>query len=344
MIGVKCLIWDLDDTLWDGVVLEGDRPRPFGAAVSTLRTLDQRGILHAVASRGDRATAAGYLAEYGLDGFFCLLDIGWGAKSKAICRIAAELNIGLEAVAFADNDAAERAEVTTALPMVRCYSAEQVGELASLPEFQPQYVTNESRERRHLYFTERRRATAEREMAGSPQQFLASLDLAMTLHRATEDDLARAAELTVRTHQLNTTGRVFGMDRLRELCASNRHDVLVASLVDRFGSYGTIGLAVISNTGTDAVLELLLMSCRVMSRGVGSALLGHIVREAIARGQRPVAQFVCTPVNRVMLVTLRFAGFELVERDGDRMLLAFDPQRPLPAQSSHVRVIDRRGR
>lgn len=75
--------------------------------------------------------AAGYVAEHGLDGFFCLLDIGWGAKSRAICRIAAELNIGQDAVAFDDNDATERAEVAAELPMVRCHSAAQVGELAS---------------------------------------------------------------------------------------------------------------------------------------------------------------------------------------------------------------------
>jgi FkbH-like protein len=342
MIGVKCLIWDLDDTLWDGVVLEGDRPRPFPAAVNTLKALDERGILHAVASRGDHAIAARHLAQHDLDGLFCLLDIGWSAKSQAIGRIATELNIGLEAVAFADNDAAERAEVTAALPMVRCYSAEQVGELPSLPEFQPRYMTSESRERRHLYVTERHRTAAEREFAGSAQRFLASLDLTMTVRCATEGDLARAAELTVRTHQLNTTGRLFGMDRLRELCASNCHDVLVATLTDRFGSYGTIGLAVVSHTGTDAVLELLLTSCRVMSRGVGAAFLGHIVRGAVRSGQRPIAQFVRTPVNRIMLVALRFAGFELIERDGDQMLLAFDPRRPLPAPLGHVRIIDGR--
>jgi predicted enzyme involved in methoxymalonyl-ACP biosynthesis len=134
------------------------------------------------------------------------------------------------------------------------------------------------------------------------------------------------------------------MDQLRELCTSDAHDVLVARLADRFGSYGTIGLAVIANAGADpgadAVLELLLMSCRVMSRGVGAAWLGHIVREAVGNGRRPVARFVRTPVNRVMLVTLRFAGFELIERDGDQMLLAFDPRRPLPSRPSHVRIID----
>ncbi|HKN98217.1 MAG TPA: HAD-IIIC family phosphatase [Pseudonocardiaceae bacterium] len=342
MSTVKCLVWDLDDTLWDGVVLEGDRPHPFRAAVDTLRALDRRGILHAVASRGDHATAAAHLAEHGLADLFCVLDVGWGAKSDAIRRIAGELNIGLDTIAFADNDDVERAEVAAALPMVRCYRAEQVAGLAARPEFRPPYVTDESRHRRSRYLAERERSTAERDFTGSPAEFLASLGLVMTVRHAGDDDLARAHELTVRTHQLNTTGRTFDMAQLRALCASDRHEVQVASLTDRFGEHGTIGLAVVAHADPDAVLELLLMSCRVMSRGVGAVLLDHIVRDLVVRGRRPVAHFVRTPVNQIMLVTLRFGGFELVERDGDRMVLAVDPARPLPAPPRHVRVVDRR--
>lgn len=342
MTAVKCLVWDLDDTLWDGVVLEGDRPRPFRAAVDTLRTLDRRGVLHAVAGRGDHGTAAAHLAEHGLADLFCVLHIGWGAKSAAIRRIAAELNIGLDTVAFADNDAVERAEVAAALPMVRCYRADEVAGLAGRPEFRPPYVTDESSRRRSMYLAERERRSAERDFTGSPADFLASLDLTMTVRHAGHHDLARAHELTVRTHQLNTTGRTFDMAQLRALCASDRHEVLVAGLTDRFGEHGTIGLAVIGHADRDAVLELLLMSCRVMSRGVGAALLDHLVRDLVRRGRRPVAHFVRTAVNQIMLVTLRFAGFELVERDGDRMVLAVDPARPLPAPPPHVRMVDRR--
>ncbi|XVS61314.1 HAD-IIIC family phosphatase [Actinosynnema sp. CA-299493] len=343
MTVVKCLVWDLDDTLWDGVVLEGDRPVPRPEAVAALKALDERGILHAVASRGDHAVALAHLAEHGLEGMFCALEVGWGAKSEAVRRIAEGLNIGLDTVAFADNDAVERAEVASALPQVRCYPAEQVGRLASLPEFQPGAVTAESRRRRESYLTERRRVQAQERFGGSAVEFLASLELELTVAPATEADLDRAGELTVRTHQLNTTGVTFDVAELRALCASASHEVLVARLRDRFGDYGTIGLAVVAHVGGDAVLELLLMSCRVMSRGVGAVLLGDIVRDAVARGRRPVARFLRTPVNQVMLVTLRFAGFEVVEQDGDRLLLARTSPTP-PPPPAHVRLVDGRRR
>jgi FkbH-like protein len=337
--GVKCLVWDLDDTLWDGVVLEGDHPRPFEVAVDTLHTLDRRGILHAVAGRGDHETAARHLAAHGLDDLFCVLDVGWGRKSAAVRRIAGTLNIGLDAVAFVDNDPVERSEVATTHPEVRCYGADQLADLCALPEFSPECHTVEARQRRHLYRAEHGRATAEQEFAGSSAEFLASLGLTMVVRPATEDDLARAHELTVRTHQLNTTGVTFDSAELGELTRSPNHEVLVASLRDRFGGYGTIGLAVSELTATDAVLLLLLMSCRVQSRGAGAVLLDHLVRRAVDAGRRPVARFVATPVNHIMLVTLRFAGFRPVEQDGDRLLLALDPSRLPAARPGHVRVL-----
>ncbi|QCX74612.1 hypothetical protein C9F11_04545 [Streptomyces sp. YIM 121038] len=336
---VKCLVWDLDDTLWDGVVLEGDAPVPFAAAVRTVRALDRRGVLHAVASRGEHDVAAAHLAAHGLDTLFTVLEVGWGAKSRAVERIAAELNIGLDTVAFIDNDAVERAEVAAALPDVRCYPAHEAELLTSYPEFTPRFLTDESALRRDLYRTERRRKAAEAEHTGPPAGFLASLGLVLTVRRATGADLARAHELTVRTHQLNTTGRTFGPDELRGLCADPGHEVLVAGLTDRFGSYGTIGLAVTALRDGATVLELLLMSCRVMSRGVGAVLIDHIVATALAAGRRPVAEFVPTDVNRQMLVTLRFSGFAVVADAGDRLTLAIDPDDPPPARKHPVRVV-----
>lgn len=341
---VKCLVWDLDDTLWDGVVLEDDRPRPFPAAVDALHTLDRRGILHAVAGRGDRARATAHLAEHALDEMFCAVAVGWGAKSAAIRGIAADLNIGLDTVAFIDNDPVERAEVTAALPMVRCYPAAQAGGLAALAEFRPDVVTDEARLRRRRYLAERSRVAAEHAFPGSPAEFLTSLELTMTVRAATEDDFARAHELTVRTHQLNTTGRTLDAARLRELTSSERHEVLVVDVADRFGEHGTVGLAVLRLAGPDVVLELLLTSCRVLNRGVGALFLGHLVRDVLARGRRPVARFVGTSANRIMLVTLRFAGFEPAGEDGAELTLAYDPRRPPPPRPAHVRIVDGRNR
>ncbi|MEU0504621.1 HAD-IIIC family phosphatase [Nocardia sp. NPDC005998] len=334
---VKCLVWDLDDTLWDGVVLEGDAAAPRPEARRALRLLDERGIVHAIASRGEPAPALAHLSAHGLEEMFCATQIGWDAKSDAVRRIAETLNIGLDAIAFVDNDPVERAEVSAELPQVRCYAAEDLAGLPDLAEFSPAVITPDARERRKRYRAEALRRTSEQSFAGSTTEFLLGLGLVLTVRRAREADLKRAHELTVRTHQLNTTGRTFDIEQLRALSASATHEVLIATLRDRFGEYGAIGLTVTEFRGSDSVLLLMLMSCRVMSRGVGGALLSHLIDRASARGQRCVAEFVSTEVNRVMLVTLRFAGFAVLEPGSERVLLGHDGRTAVP-NTAHVLV------
>lgn len=336
---VKCLVWDLDDTLWDGVVLEGDDPAPFPVALETLAELDRRGILHAAAGRGERHVTQRHLEERGLSDWFCAVQVGWGAKSAAVRRIAKALNIGLDTIAFIDNDPLERAEVGGELPMVRCYPATEVGRLPELRDFRPEHITAEAAGRRRLYQVEWQRHEAEEEFTEGRQEFLDSLGLVMELSPATEEDLSRASELTVRTHQLNSTGLTYGIDELRRLSASPDHQVRLARLRDRFGDYGIIGLSVTELTGRDAVLRLMLMSCRVASRGTGSVLLHHLIQQALAEGRRPVAHFIPTEVNRNLLVTMRFAGYATTVTDEDRLVLAVDPERPPGKAPGHTRVI-----
>ena len=132
------------------------------------------------------------------------------------------------------------------------------------------------------------RARLESEFVGTSEEFLASLDMVFTIARAGREDLQRAEELTVRTNQLNSTGRTYSYEELDELRHSPDHLLLVASLTDRFGGYGKIGLALVEKDGDVWQLRMLLMSCRVMSRGVGTILLNHVMRLA-AGGGRAVA-------------------------------------------------------
>lgn len=335
---IKCLVWDLDDTVWDGVLLEGDQPRPRPGVVETIRALDERGILHAVASRGEYEMAEAHLRAVGLLDYFVHLEVSWGAKSEALRGVAERLGIGVDTLGFIDNDPSELAEVRDALSVVRCYPHDAVETLPGRSEFRPTLVTDEARQRRAMYLAERTRREAEERSGAHRAEFLAGLDLVMTIRRASEADLARAHELTVRTHQLNSTGRTYSMDDLDRLRESPDHEVLVAGLTDRYGSYGTIGLSVTETRGSDEVLRLLLMSCRVVSRGVGGVLLQQVVSRARAVGRRPCAEFVPTQVNRIMLVTLRFAGFvQIDEHDG--VLLLAQEKDTSSALPEYVRIV-----
>ncbi len=134
---LRCLVWELDNTLWDGVVYDGTAGALDRSALRTLRVLSERGMWHAVASRGDRTRTTQMLRRHGLHEMFSVVEIGWGRKSSAIVRISHTLGLRLDSIGFVDPEPVERAEVARALPLVRCYAARNAGMLLNHPDFRP---------------------------------------------------------------------------------------------------------------------------------------------------------------------------------------------------------------
>lgn len=321
---IKVLTWDLDETVWHGTLIEGDELRLREGVRETLETLDKRGILHSIASKNDPQMATEALARFGLTDYFLYPQISWSAKSAGIRKIAESINIGLDAVAFVDDQPFERDEVGHVLPEVLLYDATEIPSFKDRPELMPRFLTDESAIRRQMYQADIARNQAQEGFEGPDEDFLASLGMRFTIAPASEEDLKRAEELTVRTNQLNSTGVTYSYDELDAFRLSDRHLLLVAGLEDKYGTYGKIGLALVEMGDEVWTLKLLLMSCRVMSRGVGSILLAYLMRRARDAGARFQAELVSTGRNRLMMVTYRFAGFKEVNRNGDVAILEND--------------------
>jgi len=307
---IKCLVWDLDQTLWRGVLTEDGEVQLADAVRDVVVELDSRGILQSIASRNDHDHAWHWLERLGIAEYFVLPRIGWGRKSDAVRQIADRLGFAPRAVAFVDDQPAERAEVANRLPEVRCYAADAVPSLPRLPEFAPATRTGDARCRRELYQAAMRRDTDRAEAAGADEDFLRSLDLVMRIGRAGEQDLARVEELTLRTSQMNTTGVHYPLPVLRSLLADPRHEVLLTTLADRFGSHGAVGVVLLDRHESVWHLRLLATSCRVVSFGVGVVLLGWLTDQAARAGVHLVADFRGTDRNRLMEIAYRFAGLD----------------------------------
>lgn len=314
---IKCVVWDLDNTVWDGILLEDDEVTVRPHVVEILRALDERGILHSIASRNDHATAVAKLEEFGIEDYFLYPQINWSSKAASIAQIAQDINIGLDAVAFVDDQPFEREEVAFSHDQVLCIDSANLDGLLDRPEFNPRFITDDSKIRRRMYMADIARNREEAGFVGPKEEFLATLNMIFAIAPAKEEDLKRAEELTVRTHQLNTTGYTYSYEELDELRQSPRHQLLISSLEDRHGTYGKIGLTLIECDPEVWTVKLLLMSCRVMSKGVGMIMIHHILRQAKAAGVRLRAEFVSTDRNRQMLITYKFAGFKEIGRTGD---------------------------
>ena len=312
---IKCVVWDLDGTIWDGILPEEDAVQLRPGIKKLIQTLDSRGILHSIASKDNYDDAMHKLREFGLDEYFLYPEISWNAKSISVMNISRNLNIHTDAIMFVDDDPLERDEVSSECPEVICVDASEYATLLTYPCLNPRFITEDSARRRSMYLADVKRKQDESEYQGPKKEFLESLNMQLTISEAKEEDLKRAEELTVRTHQLNTTGRTYGYDELRAFVASEEHLLLVCEMKDKYGAYGKVGLALTEITGDYFYLRLFLTSCRVMSLGIGTILLSHIMKEAKSAGKKLKADFINTGRNRMMYITYMFAHFRKAESD-----------------------------
>jgi FkbH-like protein len=305
---VKVVVWDLDGTLWPGVALEAaELPTPYPAAVAALDTLAGRGILVSVASRNP-AEVGELVERSALAGRFVAAQYGWGRKVDALRRIAAELDLRLDALAFVDDDPMERADVERTLPEVTVLAPEEVADALSWPEFDPGPVTAAGLSRLDSYRQRERRRSARSAFEGSEEDFLRWCELRATLRVAADADTDRLAELARRTTQYNSTGAGFAGG-----------PAVVLSLADRFGDDGLVGVATLSTQdGPEWMVDLVAVSCRAGGRGAVPVLLTGVARLARERGaRRLLVPCRLTERNVPVRLGLKQAGFTAAGRDRD---------------------------
>ena len=307
---IKCVIWDIDNTLLDGVYLESGpaRPQPDPAQLGILRELSRRGIVHALASRNPPEAAEYTGRVTGHE--FAAAECGWGAKSGAVTAIIDRLGLAAEAVAFVDDELIERAEVAAAVPGVLVLAAEDMPDAAGWPEFSPAVVTAEARRRGEMYAQRRRRQEEARAFGGNRDEFLRCSQTRVVIDPATAADLPRLHELAERTRQFNSIGAAVPEPELAALLGRPDRKLVTVRLSDRFGDDGLVGACAIEYAPAAWRVPLLLMSCRAMGRGVIDALLAWLCRAA-ARAGAPAVELPCllTERNVPLRLALAAAGF-----------------------------------
>ncbi len=322
----KCLVLDLDNTLWGGVVGddgveglrigEGDAEgEAFKAFQSYLRKLKDRGLLLAVCSKNEEAHALApfeQLAEMVLRRRdFVAFKASWGPKSDALKEIAHDLNIGLDALVFVDDNPAERELIRQALPQVKVVElSRDPAEYSTLLDqsgwLEVTRITDEDRRRTGQYLENQDRDTLLSSLVDY-DGYLTSLGQQATIRPFEREQLERITQLINKTNQFNLT--TMRMTRSEVEALLDRPDVLTAyvRLVDRFGDNGII--SVLCGHVRDSVLriDLWLMSCRVFKRGVEQLLANHVFAWAASAGVREVHGR-CTPTPKNGIVADFYAS------------------------------------
>jgi FkbH-like protein len=301
----KCLLLDLDNTLWGGVVGEdgvegiqlsdtgeGARYRDFQLRI---RELGEMGVILGVVSKNNEADAFEAFERHEhmvlRKGDFAAMKINWSAKAQNIAELAQDLDIATDSIVFIDDNPVEREAIRTALPEVTVpeFPADTC-ELASFFErvykdcFFTLESTAEDRKRTAAYLANVKRV-AERTATPSIEEFLAGLGTKIFLTRACDEDLPRVAQLTQKTNQFNLTTRRYTEQELRALQTTPGTEVFIASVADKYGDNGKVLVSIVRREARDAAeLDTFLMSCRVMGRFIEDQILDHLVKELRADG------------------------------------------------------------
>jgi FkbH-like protein len=328
----KCVILDLDGTLWPGVLAETGAPFAWTPEISghnsyiglyfgfheALKALKRRGILLACVSKNDEALVRElwkYPDHYPLDRLltpedFVTWRVNWDDKPSNIASIAEELGFALDAFVFVDDHPVERERVRQALPQVDVLGEDPFALrriLLTDPRFQVLNLTEESAARTDLVKAQLGRER-QRAAAGDSVDFLASLGVVTTFERPADGvTLTRVAELFQRTTQFNTTGRTFSETELVRHAEAG--DVFIAHCEDKFGDYGLVAAAVVEGSEIAAFA----MSCRVIGLKVEHLFLGFILDALADRCSEVLAQILETPRNGPVRHLYSDNGFEQAE-------------------------------
>ena len=332
----KCLVLDLDNTLWGGIVGEdgldgirlGETPEgeAFQAFQESILALERRGIVLAVCSKNNDADAREVFERHpamriGLDDV-AVFVADWRSKPEQLRTVAETLDIGLEALVFVDDNPAEREAVRRLLPEVDVIllppePSEYVGTLADYLLFEPPSFTADD-ERRTEQYRGRREAVAAAPSADSIEDFYRSLEMQARVSPFTDSDLPRIAQLVGKTNQFNLTTRRHSASALEAFARDPECVHLSFRLSDRFTDHGLI--AVVAAFEGDDVLDVdtWLMSCRVIGRTLEETVLQELCGAALARACSAVeGTYVPSPKNELVRDLFPRLGFQpLDESEG----------------------------
>lgn len=275
----KVIICDLDNTLWDGVIGDGEVAH-FVERQNILLNLRRKGVLLAVCSKNDIKNVhwrGGSLCE---DDFVCQ-QINWNSKSENVRRIAKTLNLKTKDFVFVDDRADERALVQEAMPEILTLDANASStwsKLALLASLLPEN-TEGDRTLAYRQRADREQFLSEQTIAEKDEsEALAKLKLRLKMRRAGRKELPRVAELINRTNQFNTCGTRTTLQEVSRWSESNSHTIWILEAADRFGSMGTISVAVVEETNRGIEIPTFVLSCRVFGFGMEDALINMVKR------------------------------------------------------------------
>ena len=325
----KCIVLDLDNTLWGGVVGEdgfdgielGHTPRgkAFVEFQKELLSLWNQGIILAINSKNNFDDAINVIREHPdmilKEKHFASLQINWNDKAHNMQEISNEINIGLDSIVFFDDDKLNQERIKQEFPEILTINvvndpSDFVPILKEINDFNVLHRTIEDTKRGEMYAQQRERKTLEKSVSNI-DDFLKQLDIKVQIKKSNKFLIPRISQLTLKTNQFNLTTKRYQEEDIKKLSNNENFEVGCAQVLDKFGDNGITGVYIVEKNKDFWLIDTFLLSCRIMGRGIESAILTEIIKKAKVNGIKEIrANFVPTSKNKPSENFLSDFGFQ----------------------------------
>ncbi len=313
----KCIVLDLDNTLWGGIVgedgfdgIELDHT-PNGKAYiqfqKELLSLWNQGIILAINSKNNFNDAIKVINEHPnmilREKNFASIQINWDDKAVNLKKIADEINIGLNSMVFFDDDKLNQERIKQEFPEVLTLDlpndpSQYVPILQELNDFNVLQRTVEDKKRGEMYSQQRERQNLKQNISNI-EDFLKELDIKVKIKNSNDFLIPRISQLTLKTNQFNLTTRRYQEEEIRKISNDRNFSVGCAQVLDKFGDNGITGVYIVKKNENFWLLDTFLLSCRIMGRGIENAMLSQILKDAKSKGIKEIkAEFIPTEKNK----------------------------------------------
>lgn len=327
----KCLVLDLDNVLWGGIIGEdglegiklGPTPegRPFIEFQKYILSLYNRGVILAVNSANNVDDALEVFRHHPYmvlkEDHFAAMKINWDDKISNMKSIAEDIEIGVDSLVFVDDSKVNRDMMKQALPDVLTIDLPDdpslyLKTIESLRAFDTMQFTAEDRKRGKMYAEQRKRQEY-RTAVGDITEYLKSLNTVVTIEKANKFNIPRISQLSQKTNQFNTTTRRYLQDDITRMANSDKYIVVSLKVNDKFGDNGLTGVAIVERDPDRWRIDSFLLSCRILGRKVEDTLLAYIVDQARKEGAKAIiGEFIPTKKNAPAKGFYRDHGFKQV--------------------------------
>ena len=328
----KCIVLDLDNTLWGGIVGEDgfdgielghtSNGKAFVDFQKHLLSLWHQGIILTINSKNNYDDAMKVIQEHPnmilREKNFASIQINWNDKAQNLNQIASEINIGTNSMVFFDDDKINQERIKQEFPEVLTIelpkdSSQYSSILKEINDFNVLQRTDEDAKRGEMYAQQRERNELKQSISNI-DDFLKQLNIQVKIKKSNEFLIPRISQLTLKTNQFNLTTKRYHEEEIREFTNNKNYEVGCAQVEDKFGDNGITGVYIVDKNEKNWIIDTFLLSCRIMGRGIEDAILSQILKDAKQNGVEEVrAKFIPTEKNKPSENFLSDFGFKKQE-------------------------------